>query len=108
MPKYIAFFTFKPEALARMTENPQDREAAVRELVESAGGTLEAYYVMFGPHDGFIICDAPGSVDAGAVSVVAASSGAFSHIETHEVLSSEQFREALAKAKGLTFRPPGA
>jgi uncharacterized protein with GYD domain len=46
MSKYAVFFTLKSEAIARAMEQPSDRVAVVSKAVESAGGKLEAYYLM--------------------------------------------------------------
>jgi uncharacterized protein with GYD domain len=48
MSKYAVFFTLKGEAIARAMEQPSDRVLVVSKAVESAGGKLEAYYLMFG------------------------------------------------------------
>jgi uncharacterized protein with GYD domain len=52
MPMYALFFTYTPNAWDAMVENPRDRAAQARAVVEAADGTMEAVYWMFGPHDG--------------------------------------------------------
>ena len=108
MPKYMALFSFKGETLGKLMQNPSDRESAVRNLAEAVGGTLEAYYVMMGQHDGCVILDSPDSISASAAAVAAAGSGAFSQFETHELFTASQFMEILEKAKSITsFQAPG-
>ncbi len=108
MAKYLTLFSFKGETLGRLVENPSDREEAVRKLAEAVGGTLEAYYVMMGQYDGCVIIDAPDSISAAAAVVAVAGTGAFANLETHELFTSAQFMEILAKAKGITtYQPPG-
>ena len=107
MPKYLTLFSFKGETLGRLIENPSDREDVVRKLAESVGGRLEAYYVMFGQYDGCVIMDAPDSMTVAAAVVAVGGTGAFSALETHELLSASQFIEILEKAKSVTFTPPG-
>lgn len=109
MPKYMSLFSFKGETLGRLIENPTDREAAVRNLAEAVGGTLEAYYVMMGQYDGCVIIDAPDSTSVAAAAVAAAGSGAFARLETHELFSASEFIEILERAKSITgFQPPGS
>ena len=109
MPKYMALFSFKGETLGKLMQNPSDREAAVRNLAEAVGGSLETYYLMMGQHDGCAILDAPDSISASAAAVAAAGSGAFSNLETHELFTAAQFIEILEKAKSITtFQPPGS
>jgi uncharacterized protein with GYD domain len=81
-------------------EQPSDRVTVVSKAVESAGGKLEAYYLMFGQYDGFVIVDLP---DSRAVS----STGAFEHLETHELIEAEDLNPILEQAKGITSQPPG-
>ena len=109
MPKYAAFFSYTSESWAGMIAHPGDRAAAVRQLAESLGGSLESCYWMFGQHDGFAVFELPDSVSAAAVSVAVASSGALKSLETHEVIAPEDAAavlEAAARAVGR-YSPPG-
>jgi uncharacterized protein with GYD domain len=92
-----------------MLESPDNRVDAVRRLVEAADGKLETYYWMQGKFDGLAIAEAPTAMAANAVSLAVASSGAFSHVETHELIDSADIVPLLARAKELRsqFRPPG-
>jgi uncharacterized protein with GYD domain len=92
-----------------MAETPGDRTAAVRAILDRLGGRLESIYWMFGPHDGFVVCEVPDSVGAGALSVAVNASGAFKHLETHELLSQEQLADMLGQAKTArdVYQPPG-
>jgi uncharacterized protein with GYD domain len=109
MPKYALFFTYTSEAWNAMVENPRDREAQARAVVEAADGTMEALHWMFGPHDGICIFDAPNPIKAGAVSVAVGSTGSFNHLETHELLSQDQLTELLGAARECRqrYQPPG-
>jgi uncharacterized protein with GYD domain len=51
-----------------------------------------------GQYDGFFIAEAPDTLSVGAVSVAAASSGAFSRLETHELIPAEDVGRLLEKA----------
>ncbi|MBA2633506.1 MAG: GYD domain-containing protein [Chloroflexi bacterium] len=55
MPRFITFFSYTAESAKAMIERPSDRSAAAKALVESLGGTQEAFYWMQGKHDGFLI-----------------------------------------------------
>jgi uncharacterized protein with GYD domain len=99
MPKFAIFFTYNGDSIAAMLEHPTDRQAEARRAVESIGGRLDAYYWMFGPHDGLAIVDAPDSATAGAVSLAVGSSGGFSRLETHELIEPGALAALLQKAK---------
>jgi uncharacterized protein with GYD domain len=107
MSKYAVFFTLKSEAIARAMEQPSDRVAVVSKAVESAGGKLEAYYLMFGQYDGFVIVDLPDSRAAAATSLAVSSTGSFEHLETHELIEAEDVNLLLEQAKGITQELPG-
>jgi uncharacterized protein with GYD domain len=106
MSKYAVFFTLKAEAIARAMERPSDRVTVVSKAVESAGGKLEAYYLMFGQYDGFVIVDLPDSRAAAATSLAVSSTGAFEHLETHELIEAEDLNPILEQAKGITAQLP--
>jgi uncharacterized protein with GYD domain len=103
MSKYAVFFTLKGEAIARAMEQPSDRVL----VVSTAGGKLEAYYLMFGQYDGFVIVDLPDSRAAAATSLAVSSIGAFEHLETHELIEAEDLNPILEQAKGITAQLPG-
>src|SRR5215472_2422905 len=109
MPKYAIFFTYSSDTWARMIKSPGDRTAAVRQLADSVGGSIESVYWMFGDHDGIVIADAPDSLSAAALSVAVGSTGAFKHLETHELFTQDQLGRMLGQAKDAVqvYRPPG-
>lgn len=107
MAKFAVFFTFKGETIKRLMSNPGDRAAAVSKLCEGAGGRMDTYYVMFGQWDGMVIADMPDSKAAASVSLAASSSGAFAHLETHELLDAAEFAGVLNTASSLAYTPPG-
>jgi uncharacterized protein with GYD domain len=110
MAKYVVFFTYTSDSWERLIKTPEfDRAAAMRQLADSMGGSLESIYWMSGSYDGFDIIDVPDSVSAAAVSVTLTSSGAFKQVETHELLSEQQMGQALEKGResSQVFRAPG-
>jgi hypothetical protein len=52
MPRFITFFSYSAASATAMIEHPSDRSAAAKALVESLGGSMEAFYWMQGKHDG--------------------------------------------------------
>jgi uncharacterized protein with GYD domain len=110
MPKYALFFTYTSEAWDAMVENPRDRDAQARAVVEAADGEMEAVYWMFGPHDGVCIFDAPSAVKGGAVSVAVGSTGSFAHLETRELFTQDQLTELLGAARDCRrrYQPPAS
>jgi uncharacterized protein with GYD domain len=109
MAKFAVFFSYKPETWNQMLMKPGDRATAVRDLASSLGGSLESLYFMFGERDGFVVVDVPDADSAAAVAIAVTSSGAFSHMETHQLISPEDLPAVLEKAARAreAYRPPG-
>lgn len=108
MAKFAVFFTFKGETIKALIDRPSDRAAVVSAMCEAAGGRMDAYYLMFGQWDGFVIADVPDSRAAAAISLAVSASGAFAHLETHELLEAGELGDVLSKAGSLSYTPPGS
>jgi uncharacterized protein with GYD domain len=109
MAKYVFFFSYTSEAWKRMIQTPGNRSAAIRQLIETLGGSLESVYWMTGAHDGLVIADLPDSVGAAALSVSVGSTGAFKTLETRELFNQDQLGQILSRSKDATdtYQPPG-
>jgi len=97
MPKYLAMFSYSPEAMAAMIENPADREPAIRHVLESVGASLEVFYWMRGSHDGIAIIDAPDSVTMAAINATVNSTGSI-RSETYDLFSTSEIHDVLDTA----------
>ena len=64
---------------------------------------------MIGSHDRIAIADLPDSVSAAAMYIAAASSGDFTHNQTHQPLTQEQLANTLQRAStaAQASQPPG-
>lgn len=108
MAKYITFFSYSAEAVKGMIHHPSDRSAAARALVESLGGTIEAFYWMQGSHDGFLISELPDGVSGAALAAAVASTGAISGLSSHEIFDHDQQAAIVTAAKTAleSYIPP--
>lgn len=109
MPRFIVTGCYTSAAMKAMVENPSDREAAARAVVEAAGGTLEDYYLTTGESD-FVIkvmIDDVSALLAGLIAVGA--SGAVSNLKTARAFTSDEFTEMQKKAGGIAgaYKAPG-
>ena len=109
MAKYAVLGGYTAEAWEKMIENPGDRTAAVRKVVEAVGGRLEQFYWSFGEDDYLVIIEAPDDVAAGAFSVAVGSSGSLRNLRTIKLITADEGRKLLEKAKAGkgTYVPPG-
>ena len=110
MTLYCMLFTYSPTTWQRLVATPEDRSGAVDAALNALGGRLVGMYYMLGPHDGLVIAELPGAVSGAAVSALVCASGAYSHVETHALLTPSELVDALGRAGAATSRfvPPGA
>lgn len=108
MPKYLLQWNFKGETLKGFMDRPTDRSAVVDEAARSVGGRLESYYWMFGQYDGFAVVDLPDANAAARLSLTIASSGAFTRVERHELLTTEQVLQIVRSPGAVQYQAPGA
>ena len=91
MPRFMITGTYSAAAAKGMLDNPSDREAAARKIVEASGGELECWYATTGPTD-FVMIGTIGDISELMAGVMAgASSGTFGHMETQQLFSGEEF-----------------
>jgi uncharacterized protein with GYD domain len=88
-----------------LKEGGSARKAVAQKLIESVGGTLEAFYFAYGKYDVYIIADLPNNeADVAASLKVAAAGGAIAH--TTVLLTPEEVDRAVGE--NVEYRPPGA
>ena len=107
MPLYLSRFSYTSDAVKALVNQPADRAAAAREMADSLGGKLLGFWYAFGEFDGVFLMEAPDNASAAAVAMAVGASGALWEIETTVLLDMDEAQEAMRKAAGATYRPPG-
>lgn len=87
-----------------LKDGGSSRRAAIKRLVSSIGGKVEAFYYAFGETDVFVIADLPDNVTAAALSLNINATGAVA-VKVTVLLTSEEIDEAAKKT--ISYRPPG-
>jgi uncharacterized protein with GYD domain len=106
MPKFLVKATYQTDgARGLLKEGGTKRRAAVQEIIEAAGGKLEAFYYAYGEDDAFIIMDLPDATSGLAISLTVNASGAV-RLSTLPLITPEEL-DAASK-KGVKYRAPGA
>jgi uncharacterized protein with GYD domain len=110
MPRFITFFSYSGESAKAMIARPSDRSAAAKALVESLGGTQDAFYWMQGKHDGFLITNLPDGVAVSALALAVAASGAVAGAETHQIFDHDEQADMVKQAGAAlqAYKPPTA
>ena len=110
MHYYLEMFKYTDHAIKAMMENPQDRTAATRKLIEGLGGKLDGFYFYAtgGDWDGIVLVELPDSVTAEALYVTVQTTGNFQKQAIIPLMTGEQFRAAMEKAQQARtgYTPP--
>ena len=107
MAFYLVQAAYTAESWAAQIANPQDRLAALGEMIAANGGKLLAGYYSFGEYDVALIIEAPDNVNAASTMIAAAAGGAVSGLKTTVLLSSDEGLSAIKGAGDATYSPPG-
>jgi uncharacterized protein with GYD domain len=106
MPAYLWQASYTAEgAKGLMKEGGTKRRAAIKQMVEAAGGKLHSFYFAFGKDDVVGITEFPDAATALAVSVAVSSAGVV-NIRSTVLIPAEEMDAATKKS--VAYRPPGA
>jgi len=108
MPHYLIRGSYTADAWAKMIQKPEDREKLYRELIERAGGKLQAFYFAFGENDVVAILEAPDDVTAAALSMAVAAPGHVRSITTTPLMTAADGMKAMKKAGDMKYQGPKA
>jgi uncharacterized protein with GYD domain len=88
---------------------PEDREPAVRKVVESAGGKIVSFYFTTGTTDFLLVSEANEAESIIAALLAAAAAGAISDVTTARAWTGAEFKAIADKASKVArdYRPPG-
>ncbi|PKB82192.1 MAG: GYD domain-containing protein [SAR202 cluster bacterium Io17-Chloro-G9] len=107
MPRYLIQASYNQSGISDLVHNPQDRAAVIRTVIERMGGTLESFYYAFGDYDVVAIGEFPDNATAAALAMAVGSGGALRDYKTTVLMSMDEAIEAMRKAGGAGYRPPG-
>lgn len=110
MPRFIVTGNYTSSSMRAMVENPSDREAAARAIVEASGGTLESFYLTTGDSDFAIKVTIDDATDLLAGLIAVGASGAVSNLKTVRAFTSDEFTAMQKKAGEFakTYKAPGS
>jgi len=107
MSLYLTRARYSPEACKGMLANPGDRSSAAKAMFEAAGIKLHHIW-MTGPGEVITIVEG-NAVSGTAVSMVVMASGAFSEVDSVELITPDQHAEAMKLGGRVAskYRAPG-
>ena len=108
MPYYMFQGRYTTESLRAMVDNPQDREAAARAVIEAVGGKLHHMFFCFGQEDVVAIMEAPDDEAMAACTLAIGAAGSLAGGATTKLMTTAEAVSAMGKAKAVssTYRPP--
>ena len=107
MPKYLVKASYGPDAARGiLKEGGTSRRDYIRDLTESLGGSVEAFYFAFGETDAYVVMDLPDAATAAALSLTVSGSGAVQTSIT--VLLTPEDVDAAAGKSVPQYRAPGS
>ena len=105
MQKYLFYGSYTPEGYTGLlAEGGSARITAAKQALQSAGGSLEAFYYSNGEQDFYIIVNLPDNVSSTAITLAGNASGTF-RIRAVALLTPEEMDDAVRLK--VSFRPPG-
>ncbi len=105
MGKYLIEASYTGDGVnGLLKEGGSARRAAVEQLIQAAGGTVESYYFVFGDQDVIVVVDLPDNATVAAVSLAMSASGGVS-TAVRVLLSPEEIDAAVTKT--VEYRAPG-
>jgi uncharacterized protein with GYD domain len=105
MPKFLFRASYTASGAGGvLKEGGSGREAAIRALAESVGGTLLATYWVMGEDDIILITEMPDAEAAAAVSLIVGASGAAT-ITTSRLFTAAEVDDIVARRPN--YRAPG-
>jgi uncharacterized protein with GYD domain len=107
MARYMIQASYSTQGLAALIKDPQDRSAAVRQMIEGLGGKLETFDYAFGDYDVVAVLELPDNVTMMAMSMAIAASGALKSFNTTVLMPMAQAVEAMRKASAVGYQAPG-
>jgi len=106
---YIVTGCYTSDAIKGLLAAPSNREAAVRPLVEAAGGKMVSFLVTTGETDFSMVIETEDAEGLMSALIVAGATGTVSNLKTVQAFTSEQFLNAWKKAGRIMakFKPAG-
>ncbi len=107
MAHYLIEVAYNNRGISDLVNNPQDRYAHIRSVIEGMGGRVESSYFAFGDYDSIVIAELPDNVSAAAFALAVGAGGAMRRYKTTVLMTTDEAVEAMRKASTLGYRPPG-
>jgi uncharacterized protein with GYD domain len=109
MPKYLAVGSYSTGTWARLVRRMDDRFTIAKTFTHALGGSIESLYWEVNTRSVYAIADMPDSATMAAAAAAVVQTGAFTSVDSHELLSQDQLYDVLAIASDAAqvYEVPG-
>ena len=109
MTRLVTRGRFTHDYVKGLLDAPEDREVAVRKVIEAAGGKVISFYVTTGESDFLLVSEADESEAIIASLMAAAAAGTISDVSTGRAWTGAEFKAIMERASkaSKSYRPPG-
>lgn len=107
MAHYLLQVSYTGEAWKEQLRNPRSFMERATPLVEALGGKIESAYYSFGEYDIAVIAELPDNISMAACSLAISAGGAVKTAKTTPLMTLDEGVEAMRKAGGASYKPPG-
>jgi uncharacterized protein with GYD domain len=110
MPTFITQGRFTREYVKGGLAKPEDRQAAVSQLCERAGGKLISLHFTLGQYDFLLLSEMPDAKAAAALALVAAGGGGIEGTVTTQAFTTAEAKDLFTTASkfAASYKPMGA
>ncbi|MCU0310960.1 MAG: GYD domain-containing protein [Acidimicrobiales bacterium] len=106
MSKYLFAASYTAEGIKGLQQaGAASRVAAISDMCQQLGGSLESFHFAFGDADAFVIVDLPDDTAAAAAAFAVGANAAVTVVTT-KLLTVEEADAALGRS--VAYRPPGS
>jgi uncharacterized protein with GYD domain len=109
MVRLVTRGRYTHDYVKRLLDAPEDREPAVRKLIEEAGCKVISFYITTGDTDFLLISEANEAEAVIAALMAISATGMISNVTTVRAWTAAEFKsvaDRASKAAG-SYRPPG-
>jgi uncharacterized protein with GYD domain len=108
MPFFLMRWKYTPESWEILMDDPVDRREGTRAGLAELGATLHGYWYSFGPHDGYMLVEAPDNVTPAGIRPLDVGVGLVQDMETIVLIEVEEMLESLKRVayQREKIRPP--
>jgi uncharacterized protein with GYD domain len=107
MTRYFVQVRYTPETWAALVKNPQDRQEAVRPVIEAVGGSYDHAWIAPGEGAVLAVMQLPDEATLTALTARVLAGGGVQTLHATPIITTAESVAALERAGTIGDQPPG-